>query len=393
VSILRRLLHDQDEEVRSGFPRGLPYWNVPNTKAGQVVTPENAARSAAVTACQRVLTTTVASLPVEAVLMSGTSRLEVDPQPQLVVTPSGSVRRRTWVAQIMKSLVSEGNAYGQVTTFDGRGFPTHIETLHYRNVSWLKTPSGLKPHVDGKERDLWPLGDVVHIPASPFVQPGSPVADSPIELAKNAIGTGLAAEEFGARFFGDGYHPTAVVTSDQDLNEEQATKIKQVVNTMRQNREPGVFGSGLSVNFPEVNPSDSQFIDLMRFEVEQACRFFGVPPSMAYAAVSGQNVTYANVTSADLQYLKHSVGIWLLDIEDAWSSWLPNGQVVKFNVDGLLRMDAAGRHELYQLRLRNKTMSVNDVHTLEDEPPVDDPDFDLPGVPGGAPPALSGGMP
>ena len=392
MSVIRRLIPKHEPEVRSGLPRGLPVWNVPNTKSGQVVTPETAARSAAVTACQRVLTTTVASLPVDAILMSGSRRLEVDPQPAIVTSPSSVVRRRTWVAQVMKSMVSAGNAYGQVTGYTPMGFPTSIETLHYRSLSWLPTSRGLKPHVDGIEHDLWPLGDIVHIPASPFVQPGSPLADSPIELAKNAIGTGLAAEEFGARFFGDGYHPTAIVSSDNELNAEQATAIKNVVNGMRQNREPGVFGSGLSVEFPEINPSDSQFIDLMRFEVEQACRFFGVPPSMAYAAVSGQNVTYANVSQADLQYLKHSLGIWLLDIEDAWSSWIPNGEVVKFNVDALLRMDAAGRHELYAVRLANKTMSVNDVHALEDEPPVTDPEFDKPGVPGGAPAPQGGAL-
>ena len=122
----------------------------------------------------------------------------------------------------------------------------------------------------------------------------------------------------------------------------------------------------------------------MRFEVEQACRFFGVPPSMAYAAVSGQSVTYANVSQADLQYLKHSLGIWLLDIEDAWSSLLPVDQTVKFNVEGLLRMDAEGRWKIHDLRLSNKTTSVNRVLALEDEPPIDDPEFDKPGIPGSA---------
>lgn len=385
MSLIRRLLHTEEPEKRSGFPRGLPIYGIP-TKSGQIVTPENAARSAAVTACQRVLTTTVASLPVDAVRTVGKRRLEITPTPPIIRSPSTTVKRRVWVAQIMKSMVSSGNAYGQVTAYDPRGFPLSIETVHYRSVSWLLTEQGLKPFVDGKERDLWPLGDLVHIPSSPFIQPGSPVADSPVELAKQSIGTGLAAEEFGARFFGDGYHPTAVAkSSDKDMTPEQAQAIKNTINRMRQNREPGVFGAGLDITFPEVKGDDSQFIDLMRFEVEQACRFFGVPPSMAYAAVSGQSVTYTNVSQADLQYLKHSVGIWLLDVEDAWSSWLrPDSDGAKFNVDALLRMDAPERWKIHDLRLKNKTTSVNRVLALEDEEPVNDPEFDKFGVPGSA---------
>ena len=41
------------------------------------------------------------------------------------------------------------------------------------------------------------------------------------------------------------------------------------------------------------------------------------------------------------------------------------------------------RHELHDLRLRNKTRSVNEVHDIEDEPRVDDPAYDEPGIPGG----------
>lgn len=382
MSLIRRLLPGGNREERSGLPRGLPLWNVPNTRAGQVVTPETAARSAAVTACQRVLTTTVASLPVDVVRMSGNRRLPVTPTPPIVRSPSATVKRRAWVAQVMKSMTSAGNAYGLVTAHDGRGFPLSIETVHYRFVSWLATDSGLKPHLDGKEHDLWPLGDLVHIPASPFIQPGSPVADSPVELAKQSIGTGLAAEDFGARFFGDGYHPTVLAKSSQTITPEQAQAVKDRLNAMRHNREVGVFGSGWEFDFPEIKGDDSQFIDLMRFEVEQACRFFGVPPSMAYAAVSGQSVTYTNVSQADLQYLKHSVGIWMLDLEDAWASWLPSADVVKFNVDALLRMDAPERWKIHDLRLKNKTTSVNRVLALEDEEPVNDPEFDKFGVPG-----------
>jgi hypothetical protein len=81
--------------------------------------------------------------------------------------------------------------------------------------------------------------------------------------------------------------------------------------------QPMVMGSGLNYNPILVDPNDSQFLDSMRFAVEEACRFWRVPPSMVYGSSSGQNITYSNVTQSDLSYLKHSLEGHLVRIEKA----------------------------------------------------------------------------
>ena len=126
-------------------------------------------------------------------------------------------------------------------------------------------------------------------------------------------------------------------------------------------REPAVFGKDITLEPWTANLSDSQFIELLQFEVQQACRVYGVPPSMVYAAISGQNVTYANISQADMQFLKY--------------------------VEALLRMDALARAELAASRLKSKTTTINDVRALEDEPPFPGDEYDQPGVPGGMEPA------
>lgn len=372
-------------------PRGETRYNIgayfqdkyAPTASGQVVTIDSAMRSAAVAACVRALTSTVAMLPVDAVRESGSARQVVRPTPQIVSRPSARVRRRAWVAQNMRGMLTAGNAYGIVTALDGNNRPAQIETLHSNDVHWRLVEGDVAPYVKGVRKEIFPLGDLVHIPASAFMSPGARYAQSPVELAKQAIGTGLAAEEFGARFFGDGAYPSAVINADVPLTEDQASRVKAAfVNAVRGNREPAVLGSGLKYEQVSINPSDSQFIDLMRFEVEQACRFFGVPPSMVYAAVSGQNITYANITHNDLHYLKYSVGLWLADLEDAWSEFLRDGEVVKFNVDALLRMDTKARADVHEIALRNKWRTINEVRDLEDEPRFDGAEYDAPGIPG-----------
>ena len=145
-----------------------------------------------------------------------------------------------------------------------------------------------------------------------------------------------------------------------------------------------MFGKGLKYEQVSIDPADTQFIDLQRFAVEQVCRFFRVPPSMVYGGISGQAVTYANVSQADLHYLKHSLDGYLVRIEKALTALLPRPQLVRFNRSALLRTDAPTRHGVYGQRLAQKTMTVNEVRAFEDEAPFDGAEFDKPGIPGGA---------
>lgn len=377
----------KDEERASVWP-GYPFppsQFAGRTTAGVNVTLESYTRSAAASACVRVLVSTVKKLPVDVVRYDGDIRRPMATQPQIVASPSAMVSRRGWVAQVMRSACTAGNAYGDITEFQGATIrPATIETIKPGRVTWDVSSGEWVCKVDGKRRDVWPHGDLWHMPASDFLPPGQPFALSPVELAATSIGTSIAAEDFGAQFFGDGAHPSSLIYSDSPLTAPQAQDIKDAfMSAISGTRAPAVFGSGLKYQTVQVSPSDTQFIDLLRFEVEQACRFWGVPPSMVYAAISGQNVTYTNATQADLAFLKHSVDNWIVDIEDTWSSMIPAPQQVKFNTSALLRMDDEARWKIHDLRLKNKTTSVNKVLKLEDELPFPDPEFDKPGIPGG----------
>jgi len=118
-----------------------------------------------------------------------------------------------------------------------------------------------------------------------------------------------------------------------------------------------------------------------------ACQVWHVPPSWIYIAISGQNVTYANVTQADVAGLKDSVDPFYRRIEDVFSTCLIDQQVVRVNRDAVLKMDAPTRVDVQAKRLANKLMSVNEGREQEDEEPWPDPIYDEPGLPAVAAPA------
>ena len=384
MSLIRRHRGGGAVESRATWP--VPGWLTAGfgqtTAAGKPVSVENVMKSNAFAACRRVLVSEIAQLPVHAYRKSGSTRRMVSPSPSIVSTPAGGVSRRNWTAQVVDSLVRAGNAYCLIRR-DSAGVVVGAETVAPGVVTWSHVDNVLRPFVGGVERDLFPNGDLLHIPASAFITAGSPVAVSPVEASAESLGLGLAAESYVAEWFGSGGHPSSILFVDREITAQQAEQIKDRYVESTQGRRPAVFGAGITRESTQT-PPDETMLNLARFVVEQACRTTGVPPSMVYAAVSGQSVTYANVSDSDHQLLKHSLGVWLSDVEDYWSMLLPTrGQYVQFNLDALLRSTPKERAEINQIRLASKTITVNEVRALEDDPPFPDPMYDEPGVPGG----------
>jgi HK97 family phage portal protein len=230
------------------------------------------------------------------------------------------------------------------------------------------------------------VGRLKVVQATPYMQPGKLLADSPVKLAKESIGIGLAAEEFMSTHFRDGGFPANVVYSDQELDTTAAEGLKaRILAAISGNREPLILGSGLRWEVPSVD-SPAWAIDLLRFEIEQAARFFGIPPTMIYGSISGQAVTYSNLTQSETSFLKLSLKSWMEDLEVGWSALLPGSQRVRFNADDFLRMDAETRHKDQAVRLASKTATINEIRLEEDRDPFDGEEWDEPGIPGGAPP-------
>lgn len=345
----------------------------------------NAAKAmthAASSACVDTLASSVSSLPLDAVRMDGEVRIPVTPSPRLISRPSDLVETDVWKYQLMHSALTDGNVFGEIMAYGAGGLPTSIELIDPANVTERSVVNGVPTvRISGTLRQLYPFGDVWHMPG-PLVEPGSPFGKSPVARASETIGAAIAARDFGSQFYADGGHPGAIIQSDQVLSDEQARGIKAAFQkATKGNREAAVFGSGLTYT-PIMEVNDQTYIELMRFCNEEAARFWRVPPSMIYAATSGQAVTYSNVTQDDLSYLKHSLERHLVRVETALTRILPRPQFARFNRSAFLRSDPVTRSEVVDRRLKNKTMTVNEAKALEDERPYPDPEFDKPGIPG-----------
>ena len=119
-----------------------------------------------------------------------------------------------------------------------------------------------------------------------------------------------------------------------------------------------------------IAPEESQFIETQRFTVAQIARVFGVPPEMV-GSDAGNSLTYSNVESRALDFLRYSVQPWLIRLETALSGVLPRDQFVRFNAGGLLRATTKDRYEAHEVALRAGFLTINEVRALEDLPPLE----------------------
>src|SRR5690349_15487794 len=295
MSLLRRAARRGPERrVDVGPSSAGDPWAIPSngslasyTAAGVPVTEDTAMRLIAVAACVRILSQTVAGLPFAAVRMQGELRKALNPPPLIVSDPFGGatttayLTRRAGFAQMMVSLLLRGNAYAAVTARDKLLRPSRLQVLHPDRVRCTWTKDGRRAYrVDRQPVD--DAEDMVHLIGMAF--PGEATGMSVISYARTAISLGLAAEQFGAGYFGRGAHMTGIITVDSDLDRERARQMKEAFEASHSGlanaHSVGVLSGGAKWTPISVTPEDAQFLGTRAAANLDIAMLFGIPPHM-----------------------------------------------------------------------------------------------------------------
>jgi HK97 family phage portal protein len=352
------------------------------TAAAETVTADRALRLSTVYGCTRLLSDSVATLPIHAYRKG-----ERDPLanlPALLQRPSADFPEfHEWCWAIVQSLCLRGNAYGVVTGRAGAGLlPSQVDLVSPDAMAVTREPDG-----DGTVRTVYRLAgveqdpfDIWHVRAYP--QAGSPLGLSPIGAAREAIGLGLGAERYGARFFAAADLPVGFLETDQAVDQDTADRLRARWRQLGsggwgwdRKRDIAVLGNGAKFRPLAIAPEESQFVETQKANVATICRYFGVPPEMV-AGEAGNSLTYANVEARGPDFLTFSLRPWLFKLEKAISRLLPKTQHVKFNPGGFVSTTLAERYAAHESALRAGWKTRNEVRELEDMAPIaglDDP--------------------
>jgi HK97 family phage portal protein len=351
------------------------------TASGEPVTIESALRLSTVWGCVRLLADSVSTLPLH--VYRGDDRDPI-PTPRLLQRPSADFPELAdWLWAIMASLLLRGNAWGLVTDRRGAGLlPSQVDLVHPDRVAVTIDGDGLRViRINGVEQNP---ADVFHVKAFPW--PGQLEGLSPIAYAREAIGLGLGAERYGARFFAGADMPIGFLETDQDVSKETADKLRARWrqlgrgNPIDGRRDIGVLGNGARFRPLAIAPEESQFIQTQKFSVSTICRFYGIPPEM----VAGETAGHEAYTSPEMRgtdFLTFTLRPWLTRVERAVSGLLPSTQRAKFNAGGMVRATLLDRYTAHKLGIEAGWLLRSEVRELEDRPPI--PGIDDQEPPGG----------
>ncbi len=354
------------------------------TTSGKTVNERTALQTTAVYACVRILSETIASLPLHVYRYTEGGKakdtehvlytlLHDEPNPDM----TSFVFRET----LMSHLLIWGNAYSQILR-DRSGQVIGLYPLLPDQMSVHRSEKGKlyyvynryeedNPNFQEKGSIVLSQEEVLHIPGLGF---DGLIGYSPIALAKNAVGMTLACEEYGASFFSNGANPGGVLEHPGILKDPG--KVRDSWNAVYQGtrnaHQVAVLEEGMSYKQIGIPPEEAQFLETRKFQINEIARLFRIPPHMVGDL---EKSSFSNIEQQSLEFVKYTLDPWVVRFEQALkkSLLLPEEKkthFIKFNVDGLLRGDYQSRMNGYAIGRQNGWLSTNDIRKLEELNPI-----------------------
>lgn len=333
----------------------------------------------AVYACVRVLSEAVASLPLhlyhytdegskeKAIKHPLYFLLHDEPNPEM----TSFVFRET----MMTHLLLWGNFYCQILR-NGKGEVIGLYPLMPSRMSVDRDSKGRLYYIYQHQADeagtmknetvVMSPYDVMHIPGLGF---DGLVGYSPIAVAKNALGTSIACDEYASKFFANGASPSGILEHPGVLKDPERVRQswESTFGGSHNAHKTAVLEEGMKYTPISINPQDSQFLETRKFQVDEIARIFRVPPHLIGDL---EHATFSNIEEQSLEFVIYVLQPWLVRIESAISKSLLSEKekrdyFARFNVDGLLRGNYESRMQGYATGINNGFLSPNDVRQLE----------------------------
>jgi len=342
------------------------------TEAGTNIDQITSMRINAFYACVLLISDTISTLPVDSFLRIDGNRVPYRPQPSWIQRPDVDLLRTEHYQQVLISLLLDGNAFVRIFR-DQSGSIANLVVLDPNRVKVTRTPVSRELLYIIDENNQYPVTakDMLHM--TEMRKAGELRGISRVTELKDNLGLSSALQSFASRFFGQGATTSGVIETPNGLNREQAKELVDGFDTrhkgFRKAHKTGILTGGAKFVRTGVNPDEAQMLDSQKFAVEQIARIFRVPPPMI--GITSAGMSYNSVEQQNINFVTHTLRPYIAKMEDAYSTLLPQGAFIKFNVDGLLRGDFATRMSGYSIGSQAGFLSVNDIRGFEDLQPVD----------------------
>lgn len=343
--------------------------------AGVEVTPKAVMQLDAAWACVRLISETIATLPLSMYERTPAGKRLASQHPLHFIIHdqpnSDSTASVFWEAMVVSMLLRTGGRAEKLYVgpkLVGLAFLDPNKLVCNRDAAGRKRFS--YPKSNGEMRVI-PEDRIWTIPG--FTLDGVNGV-SVISYGAKVFGSAIAADKAAAQTFKNGLLQTIYYKMTNFLKPDQRAEFKKNLAGSIERGEAPLLEGGTDAGTLGIKPSDAQLLESRAFSVEAICRWFRVPPWMV-GHTEKSSSWGTGIEQQMIGFLTFTLGPWLRRIEQAISKDLltPAERVryyPKFAVEGLLRADSAGRASFYGAMVNNGILTRDEVRELEDREPM-----------------------
>ena len=347
------------------------------SSSGKSVNADNVMRLSTVWACVRIISTSVAGLPL------GVFRRKADGDREdardfslydvIHSSPNEDMTAFQFWQAVVSSMLLWGNAYCEIHRSGGRVIaldfllPSRVDLnvdddgrLEY----WYRPRKGPRRQIA--------RSDMLHIPA--FSIDGR-VGMSAIRFGSEVFGAAMSADDAANGTFKNGLLPTVAFSVDRVLKPEQRAEFREYVKTvsgaMNAGKSP-VLEQGVKAETIGINPVDAQLLESRGHSIEEICRWFGVPPWMVGKTDAGSNWG-TGLEQQMIAFLTFCISSITSQIQQCVNKRLltpvdRRTYYTEFSLEAFLKADSAGRAEWYSKMTQNGIMTRDECRVKENLP-------------------------
>lgn len=336
------------------------------SNAGRTVSPATALEISAAWDCVKKTALVMSTLPKALFeIQPDGSKLAIENELSDVLTiqPNPDQTAQEFWEGMIAQQVLRGNGYAEKLFVGDR----LVGLRPLLNTTGLVMPGGgIKYNVldRGQSQEL-PREKVFHLRG---FGAGDGLGLSAIKYGANSMGAALAADQTAGKVFANGMMASGVVSTDQTLDATQRVQLQTMLDSYTGSTRAGkvmALEAGLKYHQLQMNPEDAQLLATRQFQVEDVCRWFGVPPIIVGHASAGQTMWGSGVEAIMLSWLTLGINPLLIKIAArAQIDLIPRAKRRRwglgFDTEELLRMDSKAKGEFLSKMAASGTMTANE---------------------------------
>lgn len=344
------------------------------------ITNDTALQLSAVWACTKLISETVAGMPIVFYKKNPDGTRTRDDSFWLYKLLNTSPNRwQTGVEYNNTTTISEsmnGNGYSLIQRGIGDRLvgliplmPTQMDVKLQKDGAKIYTYTNGETTTAFSERSIW---HTMMMPSNGIV------GLSPLRYASRAIGISTSAEDRVGSLAKNGFKPTGVLMYDKVLKPEQREQIRQQFSDLQEGQgDPlKVLEAGMTYQQISLSPKDVQLLESRRYSVEDIARFWGVPSVMINDTEAG-TVWGAGITQIVEGFYKLTIRPYLQRREASIKKYLMTKEQraeydVEYDFSSLLRGDDTTRIKNAAASVSGGLATINEARKkLDGSPPVD----------------------